>query len=56
MDNSIMEYGINVDYLVILVEQEHPEDILASLSVIEWERQEGTVSTVQQVLLNAALS
>lgn len=38
MDNGIMEYGINVDYLVTLVDQEHPEDILAGLSVIEWER------------------
>ncbi len=56
MDNGILEYGINVDYLATLVEKEHPEDILACLSVIEWERYEETVSTVQQVLLNAAPS
>ena len=42
-----MENGISVDYLVTLVEQEHPEDTLASLSVIKWERYEETGSTVQ---------
>ena len=56
MDSGIMEYGINVDCLAIFMEQEHPEDILAGLSVIEWEWQEETVSTVQQILLNAAPS
>ena len=37
MDNGTMDYGINVDYLVTLVGQEHP-DTLAGLSVIKWER------------------
>ena len=35
MDYGIVEYGIDVDYSATLMEQGHPEDILAGLSVID---------------------
>lgn len=54
MDNVIMVYGINVYYSGILVEQEHPENGLAGLSVIEHGRKVEAVCTVQPMLLNVA--
>ena len=56
MDYGIVEYGIDVDYFVALVEQGHPEEILAGLSVIEQGQEVEPVCTVQPVLLNIALA
>lgn len=56
MDNGTTDYGISVDYLVTLVEQEHPEDILAGPQRDYRGTVRGDSEHRSTVLLNAAPS